>query len=258
MHKPVLYVFTISHYCEKARWALEASGIEFELRHTMIGAHRRIAKQLGARRGSLPFLHTDAGVICGSAAIVDWCEAHKRTQPVPWSQDNDQDARVLEKRLDEVAGVHVRRFYYSDALLSAPHAVRPLFANGLPLWQRWAVTLGWGRIVQLMCRVMDLGDAQGRASRTVLEAELDWLDGQLADGRPYLCGAAWSRADLAAASLLAPLVEPPEHPLAGQLQYPAQVRAAVECWRDRPVMQYVRRMYAQHRRQTAPSLVLPM
>ena len=248
MNLPVLYVFTISHYCEKARWALEACGIDFVLRHTMIGAHRRIAKQLGARRGSVPYLHTDAGVVCGSAAIVDWCESHASPRPAPWKQEDDGAARAIEKRLDDVAGVHVRRFYYSVALLKYPKLVRPIFSNGLPLWQRLAVTLGWKRIVPLMCQAMDLGEAQGRESRAALEAELDWLDGLLADGRSYLCGNTWSRADLAAASLLAPLVEPAEHPVAGQLQIPPEVRSAMEAWANRPSMRYVARMYVQHRR----------
>jgi len=57
MKKPVLYIFNISHYCEKARWALDYFGIEHEVRHVMVGTHRRIAKKLGAKRGSVPFLH---------------------------------------------------------------------------------------------------------------------------------------------------------------------------------------------------------
>ena len=56
MSAPVFYVFNISHYCEKARWALDHFGIEHEARHVMPGAHRLIAKKLGAKRGSVPFL----------------------------------------------------------------------------------------------------------------------------------------------------------------------------------------------------------
>jgi glutathione S-transferase len=78
--QPILYIFNISHYCEKARWALDYFGIEHEMRHVMVGAHRRIAKKLGAKRGSVPFLQTDDGVIAGSSAIIDWCEASQRWQ----------------------------------------------------------------------------------------------------------------------------------------------------------------------------------
>ena len=247
MNRPVLYIFPISHYCEKARWALEACGIDFEWRPTMIGTHRRVAKQLGARRGSVPFLDTGAGVVCGSAAIIDWCEAQRGAQAVPWACADDAAARAIEQRVDDVAGVHVRRFYYSYALTGMPQAVRPLFSRGLPLWQRVAVTLGWSRIVPLMRQAMDLGPAQGQESRAILEGELDWLDGVRADGRPYLCGEQFTRADLAAASLLAPLVEPPEHPRAGGSSFPPEVRAATDAWRSRPALQHVARMYARHR-----------
>lgn len=65
MKPPVLYVFNISHYCEKARWALDYFGIQHEARHVMPGAHRIIAKKLGARRGSVPFLQTDDGRLQG-------------------------------------------------------------------------------------------------------------------------------------------------------------------------------------------------
>ena len=247
MNRPILYVFNISHYCEKACWALEACGIDFEYRHTMVGTHRAIAKKLGARRGSVPYLQTDTGVVCGSADIVDWCESQRGASGVPWNTEDDTQARAIEKRLDDVLGVHVRRFFYSYALTTMPETVRPLFSDGLPIWKRLAVTLGWSRIVPLMLKGMDLGPAQGMESRAILDAELAWLDGLLADGRPYLCGNNWTRADLALASLLGPLVEPPQHPLAGKVTFPAEVNATKMAWAARPALQHVVRMYALHR-----------
>jgi len=247
MNTPVLYVFNISHYCEKARWALDHFGIEHEVRHVMPGAHRAIAKKLGAKRGSVPFLQTGDGVIAGSAAIIDWCELHNAGGRPSLSGADAQAVRETEKRLDDVVGVHVRRFYYSDALLNAPACVRPIFSNGLPLFQRMAVTLGWSRIVPLMIKGMDLGTAQGLQSRAVIEAELDWLDGLLADGRPYLHADPWTRADLTAAALLAPLVAPKEHPIAAKAFFPSGVRQAMKDWEKRPALQFVSRMYANHR-----------
>lgn len=248
MPRPVLHVFNISHYCEKARWALEACGIDFELRHLMVGAHRRIAAQRGAPVGTLPFLWTAERTISGSAAIVDWCEATSLGSPAPWRPGEAADTRAIEQRLDEVLGVHVRRFYYSDALFSMPAAVRPVFSQGLPWWQGLGVTLSWSRIVSRMQKGMDLGPAQGLESRAALVSELDWLDSLLADGRPYLCGERWSRADLAAASLLAPLVAPPAHPVLKAVAFPAEVRAAMTEWAPRPILRHVAHCYARHRR----------
>ena len=247
MTTPVLYVFNISHYCEKARWALDYFGIEHEARHGMPGAHRVIAKKLGAKRGSVPFLQTDDEVIAGSAAIIDWCELHNAGKRPSLAGAAPQAVRAIEKRLDDVVGVHVRRFYYSDALITAPASVRPIFSNGLPLWQRAAVTLGWSRIVPMMIKGMDLGIEQGLQSRAVVEAELDWLDGLLADGRPYLHGNQWTRADLTAAALLGPLVAPKEHPITAKAFFPSGVRQAMKDWEKRPALQFVGRMYATHR-----------
>jgi glutathione S-transferase len=247
MTTPTLYVFNISHYCEKARWALDHFGIAYEARHVMPGAHRLIAKKLGAKRGSVPFLQTNDGVIAGSSAIIDWCETHSAGKRPTLSGAEPEAVLATEKRLDAVVGVHVRRFYYSDALINAPAAVRPIFSNGLPILQRTTVTLGWSRIVRLMIKGMDLGVEQGRESRALVEAELDWLDGLLADGRPYLHGKQWTRADLTAAALLGPLAAPEEHPLTTKAFFPNSVRQAMADWEKRPALQFVRRMYATHR-----------
>jgi glutathione S-transferase len=158
--------------------------------------------------------------------------------------------RAIEQRLDTIAGVHVRRYYYSDALLTDPASVRPIFSRDLPLLQQWAVTLGWSQIVPRMISGMDLGPAQGIESREILLRELDWLDSLLADGRPYLTGSAFTRADLTAASLLAPLVNPAQHPCYATLAIPAAVAETIKAWQSRPILRWVTDIYARHR-QTA-------
>ena len=56
MPSPVLYVFAISHYCEKARWSLDHHGIAYRLTCLPPGGHRQTANKLGARHSSLPIL----------------------------------------------------------------------------------------------------------------------------------------------------------------------------------------------------------
>lgn len=247
MAKPVLYIFNISHYCEKARWALDYFGIAHQVQHVMVGEHRRIAKKLGAARGSVPFLQFGNDVISGSSAILDWSEAHRATNAPSLSGNDPEQVREIEKRLDDITGVHVRRFYYSDALVSDPKSVRPIFSNGLPMWQRLAVILAWPKIVSKMKKGMDLGPAQGVESRAILEGELAWLDACLADGRPFLTGSEFTRADLTAASLLAPLVGPKEHPAYGVVVFPETVADTMQAWAERPILRMVREAYATRR-----------
>ena len=244
---PTLYVFAISHYCEKARWALDHFGIAYRLQHVVPGLNRVIAKRLGAAGGSLPFLAAADGIIAGSGAIIDWGEARRVPGRASLAGSDPSEVLTLERRLDQVAGVHIRRYYYSDALLSDPAAVRPIFSRDLALVPRLAVTLGWGKIVPKMIAGMDLGPAQGVQSRERLLGELDWLDGLLADGRAYLSGDTFTRADLTAASLLAPLVNPPQHPTYAGLAMPPALQDDIARWRTRPVLQWVSRVYANNR-----------
>ena len=94
---------------------------------------------------------------------------------------------------------------------------------------------------------MDLGPEQEQESRALVAGELDWLDGLLADGRPFLVGDRFSRVDLTAASLLAALASPPEHPTYGDLELPARIAADVRAWAERPIVTRVREIYRNHR-----------
>jgi glutathione S-transferase len=246
---PDLYVFAISHYCEKARWALDHLGVEHALRHLPPGPHVEAAKQLGAAGSSLPILVSEGRVVQGSGAIIDWAEAavadpSKRLSP---DSELEEACRALEQRLDDVAGVHVRRYYYSEAIVDHPDTVRPIFARDLGPSERRALEESWGLVCQLMTGAMDLGPEQREESRRIVEGELDWLDGLLGDDRRFLVGDRFSRADITAASLLAPLALPKEHPTYGMLEVPPKARAGLALWAGRPTLTWVRRIYREHR-----------
>ncbi len=247
MPQNILYLFAISHYCEKARWALDQYGIAYQPQFVMPGMNRAIAKKLGAASGSLPFMQAGADMIAGSGAIIDWGETHKSADRASLAGDDPAKVREIEHRLDDVLGVHVRRYYYSDALLTDPAAVRPVFSRDLPMLPKIAVTLGWSKIVPRMIKMMDLGPAQGNQSRDIVLAEMDWLDNLLASGGRFLTGDRLTRADITAASLLAPFVTPAEHPVYTSFALPMALAATIARWQDRPVLQWVRQVYATHR-----------
>ena len=244
MTTPVLYVFAISHYCEKARWALDYLNIEYRLQHLSPITYVKLVRGLGVADTSLPVLTAGSLILQGSSRIIDWAEAHNRS--VKRSLEVDS-AREIEQRLDDVAGVHVRRYYYADALLNQPQKLRPIFCGKLTWREQIMLRLAWGRICKYMIRGLDLGVEQGRESRLVIETELDWLDGLLADGRAFLLGEHFSRADITAASLLSPLVLPPEHPTYHNLQLPPGVAADVAGWQERRSIRWIGDIYRNYR-----------
>jgi glutathione S-transferase len=247
--RPVLHVFAISHYCEKARWALDRLGIEYELRHLAPGAHMQVAQRLGTPGSSVPILVDGDRVVQGSGAILEWADDERAGSPRRLRPDPafEAECRALEARLDDVAGVHVRRYYYSEALVEHPETVLPIFARDLEESERQSLEESWGLVCRLMTGAMDLGFEQGQESRDILEGELDWLDGLLSDGRSFLVGDRLSRADITAASLLAPVAMPSEHPTYGILEVPPRARADQTHWAARPSIRWVNTIYREHR-----------
>lgn len=247
MNKPTLYVFSISHYCEKARWALDFLDVDYQLRHLAPGVHISVAKRIGAKASSLPILVNGANVIQGSSNIIDWAEnqsSHERNiSPTTQAQLYQE----FEQRLDDRLGVHARRYYYSEALVEHPDTVRPIFAENLSMMQNILLRGSWNVVRRKMIERMDLGSEQGLASKDMVEAELDWLDVKLGDGRSFLLGDRFTRVDITAASLLAPLVMPPEHPAYAKLAMPPRLSQDLSKWSERASFNWVRKIYQQYR-----------
>ena len=251
MAAPVLYIFAISHYCEKARWALDYLNIEYRLQYLSPITYAKFVRGLGLADTALPVLTTDSLTLQGSSRIIDWAQAQNRSGQRSLEVDANADvssACEIEQRLDDVAGVHVRRFYYADALLNQPKKVRPIFCANLTWQEQLMLRLAWGKICKYMIRGLDLGIKQGRESRQIIETELDWLDELLADGRAFVLGDHFSRLDITAASLLSPLVLPPEHPSYHNLQLPPGVAADVAGWQERRSIRWIGDIYRNYRK----------
>lgn len=247
MTTPVLYLFAISHYCEKARWAFDYLSIDYRLEYLAPGPHVKLARSHGFRDTALPILVDGDFALQGSAPIIDWAIERDDNHERSLASADPQASRDIEDRLDRVLGVHVRRYYYSDALVTQPQTVRPMFARDLSWPQRLVLRIAWGKICHLMIKGMDLGTEQGLESRRIVEAELDWLDAMFADGREYLVGKRLSRTDISAASLLSPLALPPEHPTYAQLKIPETIAADFDGWQSRPCIQWTHEIYRRHR-----------
>src|SRR5437763_10095441 len=95
---PSLRLLTIpnSHYCEKARWALDRAGLSYREERHVQGVHRVAARRAGGGK-TVPVLVTPEGSLGESEAIVMWVDAQlepgQRLFPV------DPDARDEVLRL---------------------------------------------------------------------------------------------------------------------------------------------------------------
>lgn len=146
---PTLFTFPLSHYCEKARWALQRYGIEFTEQGFAPGFHRGALKAAGGK-GSVPLLRLPDGTrVDESTPILKWVDERARQAggqaPPLFPADADARARVEElvADFDKTLGPMVRVWVYSHLLYTRGIAAA-FVAPPVPRGQ--AVFLNWGGI----------------------------------------------------------------------------------------------------------------
>jgi glutathione S-transferase len=233
-----------SHYCEKARWALERAGLAYEERAFPPGFHRNAVRAAGGRF-STPVLVTPEGSITDSTEILAYADRHGA------GLFTDDESRRLEAWFDDDVGPHVRRAIYAVLLPDAAY-VRRVFRPGLPPVQYgiWALLFPLA-IRAGMRRYMKIYPEESARSLAKLREVCDQVAAMLSDGRRYLTGDRFTAADLCFAALLAPAVVPPEYghplPVPGP-DAPPELTALVESFRAHPAGQFVLRVYREDRR----------
>jgi glutathione S-transferase len=239
-----LITFGISHFCEKARWALDWHDIDYNEISWPPGLHQILSKRCGAKRTTLPIVRDGEKVVQGSDAIIDWADAQSKH---PSRQLTKEGSREIEDRADSIIGWHVRRLAYAEILPRFPQYAKPGLFHNASRTHRFLGDMMWPVTRRLIMQAYGVTDTAAAESRSILEVELDWLDEKLGDGRPYLAGDSFSKADVAVASLLAPFARPPEMPVYYEMSLTDDLKADCIRWQSRPIMRWVRNQYKSNR-----------
>ena len=112
-----LITIPISHYCEKARWALDRAAIAYrEERHVQI-VHRVASRRAGGG-GTVPVLVAPDGVFTQSADILAYADRHTEPAARLYPEDRELRAEViaLERDFDAGLGPEGRRWMYFHIL----------------------------------------------------------------------------------------------------------------------------------------------
>ncbi|MGI8738178.1 MAG: glutathione S-transferase family protein, partial [Gammaproteobacteria bacterium] len=130
-----LYQFQFSHYCEKARWALDYKGIPYKPRNLLPGLHVNPTRKL-APDTSLPILVDDGTAVQDSTAIIDFLDRKYPQRPlVPQDPAHAREALAWEEYFDEEVGVTLRLWFYYHALPDRKRALR-FMLDGAPWYGR--------------------------------------------------------------------------------------------------------------------------
>ncbi len=208
-----LYQFAISHYSEKVRWALDYKGIRYTPAYLLPGMHVKTIRGLtGQKPTTVPVLVDDQEVIQGSGKILDYLDSRFPDTPLLPDEPGQREAALeWERRLDAEAGPAVITFVYHH-LLQRPKVMAPLMAAQLPFWNQYLLRLGFSRVEEIMRKRMNITEKTAAQSQTKVEALLTEINGIYESGR-YLAGDCFSRADITAGALFAPLFLPEQYPV---------------------------------------------
>jgi glutathione S-transferase len=241
-----LYTFTISHFSEKARWALDFEGIAYREKVLVPGPHQLVTRRI-APGTEVPVLAHEGRYVQGSSAILDYIADQlggRKLTPADAAQR--AVALELEQRVDHAFGRGAQRVLYS-VLLKDRAALTELWAAGGPPWARGFFLVGYPVVAMAIKRMYRTTDVRAVAdAKQLFLTTFDELDTVLAR-QPYLGGDTPTRSDITVAALLAPVCTPPEH-LVKWPAMPSELADFIAGLQGRPTWNHALRMYRDHRR----------
>ncbi|MBI1422509.1 MAG: glutathione S-transferase [Gammaproteobacteria bacterium] len=241
----LLYQFPVSHYCEKARWALDYKGVPFKTQTLLPGPHIKKIKSIAAD-SSVPVLRMQNTIIQGSDQIIDYLDATVSEKPL-----TPQDSKLREQAADwerfaaDKIADPLRCFYY-HYLLDEPKTLIPLFCEDGPWYGNLLMRLIFKRLGRRMRAVAKINPRTAGVAMHVVDKALTTLEKQL-QTQPFLVGDRFSRADLSVCALLSPLVLPER----GYMKARSLTATALQDYRkahiSSPVFRWVNTIYNTYR-----------
>lgn len=240
---PRLTTFLISHFSEKARWAMDILRVPYRERRLLIGLHLLTTRKL-APKSSVPILEHAGQVVQGSSEILDYLATLGHTQLEP-SAEHRARSRELEELTGPALGRSVQCITY-DEMLPDRRAVIDLYSLQGPFWARTFYALIYSRMepnIRKLYRITPETVAESKQRFRDAIAELD----RAIDGKRYFFDDRPTRLDISVAALIAPFYRPAEHPVPWP-PLPAELAAFAAEFEHSRTVQHMRRMYREHRR----------
>lgn len=239
-----LITIPFSHYCEKARWALDRAGVTYEEDGHLPLFHYLANFRVGGKR-TVPVLVDGKTIVRDSTDIIAWADAHKPGCLIPLA--GAEDALAIEDDFDTHLGPATRRwgYFYLLPKRDADH----LITEGVPRWEKAMLEVTRPLAVRMLSRGLKIDAAGAARSKLKIDSVFSRVSDVLRDGRRFLTGDRFTVADLTFAALAAPVLLPPGHPVQKFAPdfFPAEARTQIEQWRETLAGQFGLRLYADER-----------
>ncbi|HEX2085956.1 MAG TPA: glutathione S-transferase family protein [Solirubrobacteraceae bacterium] len=245
MTRPVLWHLKVSHYNEKARWALDHKRIPHARRAVTPGSHPFVAKTLTGGR-TFPVLVLDGMAIGDSTAIIAELERRWPERPLyPSDPEERRRALELEDVFDEELGPYSRILVMHHALPD-PDLWLSMFTPDVNPARRAIARAGFDQVRRLVGAQFRLSDETVDEAFDKVRAAGERFRAEVGPSG-YLVGDTFTVADLTLAALLSPPVAPEQFPYPQpQRDHPlfAPLRERIA---EAGLLDWTREIYAKHR-----------
>lgn len=243
---PVLWQIKVSHYNEKARWALDYKRVPHRRRAPLPLFGTLPVALLLTRRPTFPVLRLDGRAIGDSTRIVEALEQRYPTPPL-YPTDPAERARALELEdfFDEQLAPYVRRLAFSVTSRDPKRFFESVLPDSSPL-TRALLRPGAFVTTRATRGRYKATRANEQEAREKILAAMDRIEAEVGPSG-YLVGDAFSVADLTAAALSTPLIRPPERQHLPPVPFPEPLRSFAEQLAARPAGRWVTEIFRRHR-----------
>lgn len=244
-----LVTIPISHFCEKARWALDRAGVDYVEQPHLQLIHIVAARRAGGGRTVPVFVTSDGHVIPDSSDILRWTDDRTKPERRLYPEGElGEEAAKLETWLDEGFGPDGRLWLYHETL-PVVHDLDEWVTVGIPRWEKRFFRMGGPMIEWSMRRALGVTAAASVAALGRVDDVFDDIAGRLADGRRFLLGDRFTAADLTFAALAAPMIVPARYgsPLPPLEALPEGATREMRRLREHPAGVFAERLYAEER-----------
>jgi glutathione S-transferase len=251
-----LITIPISHFCEKARWALDRAGLDYTEERHVQGIHRIVARRAGGGT-TVPVLVTSGAVLAESEDILRYADEHLEPELRLFPAEEPLRAEVISlcRELDEGLGPDGRRLMYAHMLPLKGPMLR-VNNQGVPAWEARAMSALWPLATRWGRRELGIVPDTIPVETDNVRRAFDAIAERLADGRPHLCGERFTAADLTFACLAAAVLVPPEYGVALPQpdELPPSIARDVREMREHPAGSYALELFRTRRRTPTSSM----
>lgn len=242
-----LITIPLSHYCEKARWALDRIGFPYREEPHAPLLHRLATKRHDG--GAVPVLvHAGKRFIDSTAILVHADGFCGGDLLYPRDPALRAEVESLEERFDTHLGPHTRRWAYA-LLLPDAKVIRALWARDIPRSEARLLPMITPLARRLVRTTYRITPESAQRSLERVASVFSEVSDRLSDGRRFLVGDRFTAADVTFGALAAPMVFPPQYRgvLPELSVVPAEMRDTITRMRDTVAGSFALRLFVEER-----------